>query len=252
MPEDEVKTFVDRDLKGALFNRSTLVGAVMRGVDVDGLDIDAPRLGEGTLFVNGVNVVSFVESTLNERFPGRDLKEAKDPDGLRTAWAAVERAWSAAVDRVRSMPEGSADVSIDDEYSFAQTLRHLVFATDTWLGRGIQRGSQPPHPLGLAYAEYEADGYDMSIFAKKLPSFAEVLEVRTQRQAMVRDFIATATPELLAEPRTTPWSKREAPVLHCLHVIIHEEWEHLRFALRDLDTLERRADRQVSTVEVNG
>ena len=57
---------MDRDLKGALFNRSTLVGAVMRGVDVDGLDIDAPWLGGGTLFVNGVNVVSFVESTLNE------------------------------------------------------------------------------------------------------------------------------------------------------------------------------------------
>jgi hypothetical protein len=252
MPKDKEKTFVDRDLKGALFNRSTLVGAVMRGVDVDGLDIDAPWLAEGTLFVNGVNVVAYVESTLNERFPGRDLKEAKDPDGLRTAWAALERAWSAAVDRVGSMPEGSADVSIDDEYSFAQTLRHLVFATDTWLGRGIQRESQPPHPLGLAYAEYEADGYDMSIFATELPSFAEVLEVRTQRQAMVRDFVATVTPELLAEPRTTPWSAREAPVLHCLHVIMHEEWEHLRFALRDLDTLDRRADRQVSTVEANG
>jgi hypothetical protein len=25
------------------------------------------------------------------------------------------------------------------------------------------------------------------------------------------------------------------PVLHCLHVIFEEEWEHLRFALRDLD-----------------
>jgi len=27
---------------------------------------------------------------LNRRFPGRDLKRAKDPDGLRAAWAGIE------------------------------------------------------------------------------------------------------------------------------------------------------------------
>ena len=29
------------------------------------------------------------------------------------------------------------------------------------------------------------------------------------------------------------------PVLACLHTILGEEWEHLRFALRDLDALDR-------------
>ena len=35
------------------------------------------------------------------------------------------------------MPAGSVDASVDGEWSFAQTLRHLILATDTWLARGI-------------------------------------------------------------------------------------------------------------------
>lgn len=239
MAQDNVTTFVDRDLQGARFNRSTLAGAVMRGVDVRGLDIDAPWLADGALLVNGVDVVPLVEAELDRRFPGRELRHAKDPDGLRTAWAALERAWAAAVGRVESMPAGTADISIDGEWSFAQTLRHLAFATDAWLGKAILRLPQPFHPLGQPHAEYETDGFDMSIFATAQPSMAEVLDLRAERQAMVRDFLASVTPEMLAEPRPTAWSpEHEEPVLHCLHVIFDEEWEHLRFALRDLDAQE--------------
>lgn len=236
MDHDKTTTFVDRDLRGARFIRSTLAGAVMRGVDVRGLDIDAPWLTDGPLLVNGVDVGPLVEAELNRRFPGRDLRQATDPDGLRAAWAAVEHAWTAAVARVTAMPDGAADVSVNGEWSFAQTLRHLVFATDAWLGKAILRRPQPFHPLGEPNAEYETDGFDMSIFATDKPTFAEVLEVRAERQAMVRDFLATVTPELLAEPRPSAWSPdHEESVLACLHVILHEEWEHLRFALRDLD-----------------
>ncbi|MEV4624814.1 DinB family protein [Micromonospora sp. NPDC049523] len=236
MAQDNITTFVDRDLRGARFDRSTLAGAVMRGVDVHGLDIDAPWLAEGPLLVNGVDVVPLVEAELNRRFPGRELKQASDPDGLRTAWAALERAWAAAVDRVLSMPEGAADVSIDGEWSFAQTLRHLAFATDAWLGKAILRLPHPFHPLGQPHAEYETDGLDMSIFASEEPTFAAVLRVRAERQAMVRDFLAAVTPDVLAERRSSAWSPdHEESVLRCLHVIFDEEWEHLRFALRDLD-----------------
>jgi len=232
----EVATFVDQDLRGARFARSTLAGAVIRGSDVRGLEIDAPWLGDGALTVNGVDVAPFVEAELNRRFAGRDLRHARDPAGLRTAWASVERSWAAAVDRVRLMPEGSVDVSVGDEWSFAQTLRHLVFATDAWLGKTILRLPRPFHPLGQPHAEYETDGYDMSLFTTERPAFAEVLTVRAERQAQMREFLATVTPQLLAEPRTTAWSTdHEETVLHCLHVILDEEWEHLRFALRDLD-----------------
>ena len=54
-----------------------------------------------------------------------------------------------------------------------------------------------------------------------------------------RDFLATATPETLATPRKHPWSPEyEVSTLSCLHVILEEEWEHNRFAVRDLNTLD--------------
>ena len=231
-----MREFVDEDLSRARFVRSALVDAVIRGSDVAGLEIDAPWLAGGALTVNGVDVVPLVEAELNQRFPGRGLRHAEEPDGLRAAWASVERAWAGAVERVRLMPTGSADVSVDGEWSFAQTLRHLVFATDAWLGKAILRLPRPFHPLGQPHAEYQTDGYDMSLFVTHRPAFADVLEARAERQAQVRDFLATVTPQLLAEPRPTAWSAgHEAPVRHCLHVILTEEWEHLRFAVRDLD-----------------
>ncbi|MBM0275847.1 DinB family protein [Micromonospora tarensis] len=236
MTQDDVKVFVDTDLRGARFDRATLAGAVMRGVDVSGLDIDAPWLAETALLVNGVDVVPLVEAELNRRFPGRELRQATDPADLRAAWAAVERAWAAAVDRVLAMPEGTVDVSIDGEWTFAQTLRHLVFAADAWLGKAVLRLPQPFHPLGQSHVEYETDGFDMSVFTTERPTFETVLRVRAERQAMVRDFLATVTPELLAGSRPSAWwPEYIVSVLHCLHVIIGEEWQHLRFALRDLD-----------------
>lgn len=234
-------TFTDVNLRGARFVRSILSGAVMRGVDAAGADIDAPWLLEdgGTLHVNGVDVVPFVEAELNRRFPGRAQRRAKDPDGLRNAWAVLERAWQSALERAAAMPAGAVDTSVDGEWSFAQTLRHLVMATDTWLRRGILELEQPYHPIGQPHAEYETDGYDLSIFTAGTPSYTEVLEARAGRQAMVREFLAAVTDAELSETRRNPWAP-ELPVtvLSCLHTILNEEWEHLRYAVRDLDAIE--------------
>ncbi len=232
--------FVDADLRGARFVRADLSGAVMRAVDVAGADIDAPWLldGESTLLVNGVNVAPFVESELNRRFPGRADRRATDPQGLRQAWAAVERSWATTLERVAAMPEGTVDVSVDGEWSFAQTLRHLVMATDVWLGRAILGIEHPFHPIGQPHAEYETDGHDMSVFATSAPSWAEVLEVRADRVARVRDFLAAVTPEELATTRANPWDpEHRETTLSCLHTILEEEWEHHRFAVRDLDAV---------------
>src|SRR5690348_471754 len=129
--------FVDTNMRGAKFIGADLSGAVLRGVDAQAAEIDAPWLFEegGSLLVNGVDVVPFVEAELNRRFPGRAERRAGDPDGLRAAWAALERTWAGTLERVAAMPPGTVDVSIADEWSFAQTLRHLVMATDLWLGK---------------------------------------------------------------------------------------------------------------------
>jgi hypothetical protein len=164
--------FVEADLRCARFVRADLSGVVMRGVEVQGADIDAPWLfdGEGFLRVNGVDVIPLVEAELNRRFPGRADRRAGDPDGLRAAWATLERTWAATLERVAAMPAGTVDVSVGGEWSFAQTLRHLVLATDAWLGRSILEIEQPFHPIGQTDASFETDGHDMSIFTTVTPS----------------------------------------------------------------------------------
>jgi hypothetical protein len=141
------------------------------------------------------------------------------------------------------MPAGTVEVSVDGEWSFAQTLRHLVMATDTWLGRGVLGVEQPYHPVGQPNSEYATDGHDLSVFARTTPSYAEVLEVRAGRVAMVRDLLAEVTAEDLRQTRPGPWApEHEETVLSCLHTILEEEWEHLRFAVRDLDAIQAGTD----------
>ncbi|MEU4604891.1 DinB family protein [Kribbella sp. NPDC023972] len=232
--------FVDADLRGARFVGADLSGVVMRGVEVRGLEIDAPWLSEGGSFlrVNGVDVTPLVEAELDRRFPGRADRRAGDPDGLRAAWAVLERTWAATLERVAAMPAGTVDVSVSGEWSFVQTLRHLILATDLWFRQAVLGIEQPFHPIGLAGAGAEDDGLDMSVFTTVTPSYAEVLEVRAGRLAMVRDFLATVTADDLAVARKNPWApEREETTLSCLHVILEEEWEHHRYAVRDLDAI---------------
>jgi hypothetical protein len=237
--------FVETDLRGARFAGANLSGAVLRGVDIQNAEIDAPWLSEGDSFlrINGVDVVPLVEAELDRRFPGRAQRRAADPAGLQAAWAVLERSWAEVLARVAAMPPDAVDVSVAGEWSFAQTLRHLVLATDTWLRRGVLRVEQPYHPLGLANAGAEEDGLDLSIFVTGTPSYADVQAVRADRVAMVRDHLAALTPELLDEPRANPWNARyPETVRSCLHVILEEEWEHLRFAVRDLDIISSPAE----------
>jgi uncharacterized damage-inducible protein DinB len=230
--------FVEVNLHGARFVRSDVSGAVLRAVDVHGTEIESPWLFEGDSFlrVNGVDVIPLIDAELNRRFPGRAQRRADDPDGLRAAWAALEATWAATLDRVAALPAGTVDVSVAGEWSFAQTLRHLVHATDMWLRKAILEVDAPFHPIGQPHTGADEDGLDTSIFVTDAPSYAEVLAVRAQRVAMVRDFLATVTAETLAETHTDPWEPEEnKTTLACLHTILEEEWEHYRYAVRDLD-----------------
>ena len=234
--------FVETNLQGARFVGADLSGVVMRGVQVEEADIDAPWLPESEYFrVNGVDVIPYVEAELDRRFPGRADRRADDPAGLRAAWAVLQSTWAATLDRAAAMPDGTVDVSVDGEWSFAQTLRHLVLATDTWLRRGVLEIEQPFHPLGLRDAGTEGDGTvrRRSVFTTETPSYADVLAARADRVALVGDFLATVTADELAAARKNPHAP-EYPetVRSCLHVILEEEWEHLRFAVRDLDAIE--------------
>jgi hypothetical protein len=78
------------------------------------------------------------------------------------------------------------------------------------------------------------------MFATEAPTYEAVMQARADRLAMVRDFIASVTKQDLATPHANPHDPdHEETTLSCLHVILEEEWEHHRYAVRDLDALAR-------------
>ncbi len=58
-------------------------------------------------------------------------------DDYRAMWDTIERLWPDTVARAGRLPEPALHLRVDDEWSFVETLRHLVFATDAWAGRTI-------------------------------------------------------------------------------------------------------------------
>jgi hypothetical protein len=232
--------FHDVDLSNARFSLVDMTGVTIRGallanVEVSG-DIENLR-------INGVDVVPLVEAELNRRYPGRAKMRPADAEGFREAWAILERLWPQTVERARRMPPEMLHEHVDGEWSFIETLRHLVFATDAWVKRAILGEPSPWHPLDLPHDEMP-DEPSVPRDRDARPSLDEVLALRADRMATVRQVIADLTDERLAamtEPVTEPgYPEPESfPVRRCLQAIVNEEWEHRLYAERDFDGLER-------------
>jgi hypothetical protein len=233
--------FVNRDMTGAEFRDVLMVGVRMRGIWLKDVDMDAAVDG---LRINGVDVGPLIEAELDRRHPERVLLRSTTVEGAREAWAAVESMWAATVDRAAALPDADRHRSVDDEWSFVQTLRHLVFVTDAWFSHAVLGEARPYHPVGLV-ADFMPDGPALGIDGSAAPSFDEVVEVRADRMRRVREFLAGADQDDLdrvREPNPVPGYPPSAArtALQCLHTVFTEEWEHHRFAVRDLSAIEAR------------
>jgi DinB superfamily/Pentapeptide repeats (8 copies) len=252
--------FIEEDLSGSRFERVDLTGAQFREVDFSqarirnadltgvtmlGVEIPHGRIdGEiVSLLVNDVDVAPLVEAELDRRYPDRPKMRPTDPAGFREAWDIVERLWDGTVARARSFPPEVLHQSVDGEWSFIETLRHLVDATDSWVRRAMLGDPSPWDPLGLPF-DGMPDTAGIPRDREARPSLDEVLALRRDRMMTVRRVVDGLTDESLAahtEPVQGPgWPPPQSyPVSKCLLVILSEEWEHRLFAERDLDALER-------------
>ena len=234
--------FRDVDLAGAQFHGVDLSGVVMRGVEL----VDVTIHGEiGNLTINGVSIGPLISAELDRRHPGRAKMRPADPDGFREAWDIIERLWGETVERAGHLQPGLLHESVDGEWSFIETLRHLAFATDAWIRRAILGDPSPWHPLDLPWDEMpDTPGVPRDRGAR--PSLDAVLELRRDRMSTVRQIIEDLTGATL-DGRTEPvegpgWPEpRNYPVRECLLVILNEEWQHRLYAERDLDALEARS-----------
>jgi hypothetical protein len=237
--------FRNVDMTGARFEMVDLSGTVMRGVELVDVDITGELRN---VTINGVDVAPLVTAELDRRFPDRVKMRPRDPDGFRQAWTIVERLWAGTVARARALDPELLHESVDGEWSFIQTLRHLVFATDAWVNRVLLGDPRPWDPLDLPFDEMrDKPGLPRDRAAR--PSLDQVLSLREGRMATVRSVIDGLTVERLdshTEPVGEPgWpASRSYPVLDCLLCILNEEWEHRLYAERDLDALTAQPRRQ--------
>ena len=231
------------DLSGARLRGVDLTGVTMRGVDLVNADI----YGEiENLTINGVDVAPLIDAELNRRYPDRAKMRPADPAGFREAWDVVERMWAQTVDRARLLPPELLHESVDEEWSFTETLRHLVFATDAWIRRAVLGDPSPWDRLGLPWDEMpDTPGVPRDRAAR--PALDVVLGLRRDRMSTVRqviDGLTSASLNARTEPVDGPgWPRpRSYPLRECLLVVLNEEWEHRLYAERDLDALTARRD----------
>jgi hypothetical protein len=239
------------DLRGAQFRATDLASARMLGVDLSGVVmrgaecVDVRIDGEiRNLVVNGVDVAPLVEAELDRRDPDRVKMRPTDAAGFRIAWDIVERIWAESVARARRLDPGLLHESVDGEWSFIETLRHLAFATDAWVRRAILGDPSPWDALDLPWDEM-VDTPGVPRDRTVQPTLDEVLALRHDRMSTVRKLIDRLTDDAL-DARTAPVDGPGWPPPHrfavreCLLVVLNEEWHHRHFAERDLDALEDR------------
>ena len=229
------------DLRGARFTDCDLTGVTIRDCWLVNVSISGYL---SNVTVNGVDVTDFVSAELDRRHPERvQFREGQTADDVRAIWDTIERLWAQAAERAGRLPAAALEQQVNEEWSFAQTLRHLVFITDAWASRTVLDEEMPYHPLGLPQSWYPAaDAAALGIDLTAQPGYDDILAARADRMAVMRRIVAGLTDADLGRLcRRSPapgYPDEERTVIDCVAVVMDEEIEHYRFAVRDLAVLE--------------
>ena len=227
--DDMTREFWGEDLSGALFRDVDLTGATITHAWLVDVQIDALV---DRLVVNGVDVTAYV----NERdpwYPLRAMLRPTTPADMAATWAMLDAEWNAAIEAVQTLSEADAHAKVNDEFSFVQTLRHLVFADDKWFTSPVL--GEPLHPSGLPNTgslDFPFPGLDLGLST----TLADAVAVFDDRRQKVRHFLATLAADDLERPIDV-MENGEHPLRECIFTLFEESFWHLRYARRDLDIL---------------
>ncbi len=227
MPEE-----FEGDLAGAVFWGADLSGASFRDVNLSDatishawlVNVDIDALVDSVV-INGVDVTAYV----NERdpwYPLRAMLRPSNPEDMRATWAALEAEWAKTVTRALALPEAALYESVDDEWSFVQTLRHLVFVMDKWFTAPVLGESF--HPIGLPNSgsvDFPWPGLDYDL----TPSVADALAVRADRATRFRDYLASVATTAFSQSINV-LENGENPLEECIDTVFEEEFWHNRYA----------------------
>ncbi len=231
------------DLRGARFTDCDLTGMTIRDCWLVDVSISGYL---SNVTVNDVDVTDFVSAELDRRHPERvQFREVQTAGGFRAMWETIERLWAQAAERAGRLPAAALTQQVNEEWSFAQTLRHLVFITDAWASRTVLDEEMPYHPIGLPQSWYPAaDAAGLGIDLAAEPGYRDILAARADRMAVIRRIVAGLADDTLGRLcRRSPapgYPEEERTVAECVAVVMDEEIEHYRFAVRDLAVLESR------------
>jgi hypothetical protein len=183
--------------------------------------------------INGVDVTSFVNEH-DPWYPLRTVLRVTDPESMRAGWPLLRSAWAASVATARRLPVEALDARVDGEWSFVETLRHLVLAMDKWFTIPILGGEF--HPLGLPDASSAALAWP-ELDRDATPSLDTVVGVRAEQADRLDAYLATVTSDDLARAVDVPEAGPH-DVQVCISTVFEEEFWHHRYAERDLAKLE--------------
>lgn len=230
----------DVDLSDVFVRNADLSGFTVRGAWLRRVELDGEI--EGPLLVNGVDVTPFVEDELDRRYPDRPLiRDRSTPEAFRVAWAAIESRWDETITHARSLPPEMLHTRVRDEWSFSETLRHLLFVVDAWLKRAVLHDPAPYDAWVMTDTETgEVAGVPAPLDVS--PPLDELWTKVAERMTLVSESLTSLTAEQLAG--TTAVTGAGYPeagnyaVRRCLGAVTNEFWEHRLIAERDLGALE--------------
>lgn len=238
--------------RGARIHLCDLAGLEIRDCEVNGLKIvdcygSDVYLGGAfaRVVVNDVDVTAYVEAELDRQHPTRVLaRDATTADDYRAAWRVIEQLWESTLERARLLPEAKLHERVDGEWSFVETQRHLLFASDAWVGNCVLEEEAPYHPFGFtAGGMPDEEAAKLGLTREATPALDEVLAPRLARMATLRRIFDGLTDAELdrvcARKPADPYPDQEYVVRRCLKVVLKEEAEHHRYAVRDLAVLEK-------------